>query len=267
MDRQNEKTDSPAGTRLGIKLPAHVGRDALKTTVFAASGDADIDRLVHAASGGNENVQAVYPLSPLQDGILPLCLLNENSDTYIFSALFELDSRQVLDTWIDAINYVLERHEILRVSVVWEHISRPLQVVHRQVTLPIQELSLDPKCDAIQQLRELMKAGKQQPMNLRRAPLVRLGLAPDPSSRKWYALLHVHHLVTDIQVAPAIYLNRKTMELSLPRPSERLRRTRQGHSFPKASPERMSQRLPLAYWMCVETAHVSQRPPDSSVWR
>src|SRR5580704_10141823 len=62
-----------------------------------------IDDVVRTVPGGADNVQDIYPLTPLQDGILFDCLFNEGSDAYTLSTLFECRSVELLELWIHAL--------------------------------------------------------------------------------------------------------------------------------------------------------------------
>jgi hypothetical protein len=51
-----------------------------------------IDTIVQTVPGGAANVQDIYPLTPLQEGILFHRLFNQGGDSYVLSTLFELPS-------------------------------------------------------------------------------------------------------------------------------------------------------------------------------
>src|SRR6185437_690796 len=158
--------------------------------------DEDLQHIVRSVPGGGANVTDICPLSPLQEGMLFHCLLNRNSDTYVFSTLFEFDSRAHLLQWIGAVNKVISRHDILRTSIRWEGLPKPVQVVARVATLSVEELTLDDGQDAVECLKERMRPGHQPRIDLREAPLVRLLVASGAHGRQ-YALLAMHHLISD----------------------------------------------------------------------
>src|SRR5262245_40306341 len=56
--------------------------------------DRHVENIVHAVPGGASNVQRIYPLSPLQEGMLFHRLLARGSDAYVLSTLFELPHRE-----------------------------------------------------------------------------------------------------------------------------------------------------------------------------
>src|SRR6185437_531813 len=171
------------------------------TTRMAELGELDaehVERIASSVSGGAQNIQDIYPLSPLQEGMLVDCLRSEQSDIYTFSTLFEFRAREQVELWIDALNRVIDRHDALRISIVWEQIPRPVQVIHRRAPLPVRELKLDTARDVVEQLEERLRPGRQQPIDLRKAPLLQLFIGDRSHDNKWYALFQIHHLISDL---------------------------------------------------------------------
>jgi len=158
-----------------------------------------IERIAQAVPGGMSNIKDIYPLAPLQEGMLFHHLLNEHGgDTYVRLLLLSLSSRASLEDFIEAVQQVVDRHDVLRTAVLWDQLPQPVQVVYRRVALPVEQLALDGDHDPIEQLKEKMMPGRQR-LELRVAPLIRLQVAPDAAGIKWYVLLQTHHLVCDNQ--------------------------------------------------------------------
>jgi amino acid adenylation domain-containing protein/thioester reductase-like protein len=179
--------------------------------------------IVHSAYGGLANIEDVYPLSPLQEGMLFHHLLNKNGDTYVLAAIMELEDGTQTNRLVDALRQVIERHDILRSAIRWEQLSTPVQIVHRRVRLDVERLFLDPALDAVTQIKKLTLPGQQR-WDLRKPPLVRIQVAPDVGKRGWFALLQVHHLVCDYQSLNLLLaetlkiVDGRTAELSAPQP-------------------------------------------------
>ncbi len=156
----------------------------------------EIDRIVAAVPGGVANVQDIYPLLPLQEGMLFQHLRESEGDTYLSRELMAFDSREHLDEFVSVLGRVIARHDILRTAVLWEGLSKPVQVVYRHVELPVEVVALSGDADAVDALREYTDPQKKR-LDVRRAPLLSAYVAEDVSRGEWLLALLVHHLICD----------------------------------------------------------------------
>ncbi|MET7356384.1 amino acid adenylation domain-containing protein, partial [Streptomyces mirabilis] len=154
----------------------------------------EIERIVATVEGGAANIADVYPLAPLQEGLLFHYLLADGGDdAYVRPTVLEFGSREILDRFTDALQRVLERHDILRTGIVWDGLREPVQVVRRKAVLPVREVSLDPRgADLAVELVEAVGLS----MDLSQAPLIQLYTAAGSEGR-WLGLVLVHHMVQD----------------------------------------------------------------------
>uniref|UniRef100_UPI0036DAA4D6 amino acid adenylation domain-containing protein n=1 Tax=Photorhabdus sp. RM322S TaxID=3342825 RepID=UPI0036DAA4D6 len=157
---------------------------------------ADIDRIVGQVPGGIANIQDIYALSPLQDGILFHHLLANKGDPYLLVSQMTFADRSLLDRYLAAVQQVVNRHDILRTAFIWQGLSVPAQVVWRQATLSVTELILDPidgpVCDQLAQ----HFAPHNHRLDLNQAPLLHFAVAQEEDGR-WSVLQLLHHLIGD----------------------------------------------------------------------
>ncbi|PHN74446.1 hypothetical protein AO071_25675 [Pseudomonas syringae] len=158
---------------------------------------AQIDRVAKDVPGGAANVQDIYPLAPLQAGILYHHISAEQGDPYTLKALFGVSDRARLDAFSGALQGVINRHDILRTAVLWEDLDEPVQVVLRQAELQVTELFLDPADGPVDEQLHQRFDPRHYRLDVRNAPLMRIVYSHDPVNDRWLAMLLSHHLVSD----------------------------------------------------------------------
>jgi amino acid adenylation domain-containing protein len=157
---------------------------------------AEIDRITAAVPGGAAGIQDIYPLAPLQEGILFHHLLGHEGDAYLVRSLVAFDDHARLEAFLAALQAVIDRHDILRSAVHWSGLPHAVQIVQRSAPLPVHTLTLPPDGDALDHLKALTDPRRLR-LDLRRAPLLAAYIAPDPQSGRWLLSLLDHHMVSD----------------------------------------------------------------------
>ncbi|GLY85085.1 hypothetical protein Airi02_030140 [Actinoallomurus iriomotensis] len=151
----------------------------------------EIERVTGTVEGGAANIADVYPLAPLQEGIFFHHLM-ESRDAYVLPIVLGFDSQHRLNAFLNALQRVIDRHDIYRTAIVWEGLPEPVQVVTRRAVLPIHEVTLDGP-DPVDQL---LAAGGPR-MDLTRAPLIDVYVGADPEGSRLLGMLRIHQLIRD----------------------------------------------------------------------
>ncbi|GAA1265801.1 hypothetical protein GCM10009677_17410 [Sphaerisporangium rubeum] len=167
---------------------------------LAALDQAAVDTLTAAARRAGGELADVYPLTPVQQGILFHALqAPEGSGVYLAQGLYELTGRRV-DTVLfqRAWDVVVDRHPALRTAFVWEGVTEPVQVVRDHVTVPFEALDWSTLPDDEQQERfaELLEADRARGFDLAVPPLMRVHLIDRGAGRSWLVWT-MHHISTD----------------------------------------------------------------------
>ncbi|WP_052113892.1 non-ribosomal peptide synthetase, partial [Burkholderia pseudomallei] len=165
-------------------------------TLVALSQES-IDALVTKVEGGAANVQDIYPLAPLQEGILFHHLMSGESDPYVLSGVLAFRSREVMERFVSALQQVIDRHDILRTGFFWEGLEQPVQVVQRRATLPVSVVELDAREGDIVRQLETRFDSRGYRMDVSRAPLMHVHAACDGEHERWVARVLFHHLSID----------------------------------------------------------------------
>ncbi len=154
-----------------------------------------IATIVDASPGGISNIKDIYPLGPLQEGMLFHHLLNEADDPYIVLLAYSVENREYLDEYLSALQQVINRHDALRTLIYRGDLPESVQVVLREAQLQVEEFSLESKTPIQDQITSLID--KPHWMSLEQAPLLRIRIAPNPHSGEWIMLIQFHHIVLD----------------------------------------------------------------------
>src|ERR1700677_217515 len=187
---------APAGVAVPPNLiPAGAAEITPAMLTLIQLDQEQISAVVAGVAGGAANVADIYPLAPLQEGMLFHHLLagDGTADVYLQSAVLGFESRDRLAEFTAVLGKVIARHDILRTSLAWQGLPEPVQVVWRDAPLPVTEVSL---ADGQDPETELLAAAGSR-MDLGRAPLLRVHAAAEPGTGRWLALIQHHHLIMD----------------------------------------------------------------------
>ncbi|WP_259639819.1 condensation domain-containing protein, partial [Pseudomonas syringae group genomosp. 3] len=137
-------------------------------------------------------IEDIYPLSPMQQGMLFHSLFDEGAGNYINQMrvnISGLDVPRFHNAWQSAVN----NHEVLRSCFISQS-EQSLQVVQRQVTLPFVEL--DARGKPQNWLDEWAQVDRQQGFDLAQDPLLRLAVLRTADDR-WQLIYTSHHILMD----------------------------------------------------------------------
>ncbi|MDH0288165.1 amino acid adenylation domain-containing protein [Pseudomonas sp. GD04087] len=159
-------------------------------SVSSAAIDAP-DAAQLAALGLNpDQIEDLYPLSPMQQGMLFHGVDGSEGGVYVNQLRVEvhgLDVERFRSAWQAA----LDAHDNLRAGVHWQGLDKPLQAVHKRVELPLEVLDWRGREDMDAALDELATAERSRSFDLERPPLLRLVLVR--SAEDSHQLVYTHH--------------------------------------------------------------------------
>ncbi|WP_210015437.1 non-ribosomal peptide synthetase [Pseudomonas palmensis] len=142
------------------------------------------------------DVEDIYPLSPMQQGMLFHTLQAPETALYINQIAVSvdgLDSARFIAAW----GSVLARHETLRTGFcAASQLAEPLQVVYRHAELPVRLLDWRDRQVAPSDLEALAAADAGEGFDLATAPLLRLTLVRLDAQRS-HLLWTCHHILMD----------------------------------------------------------------------
>jgi amino acid adenylation domain-containing protein len=144
-----------------------------------------------------KNVEDIYTLSPMQQGLLFHTLADSGSGAYVERVSWSLHGQLNVAAFRAAWELIVQHHTILRTAFVHKNVVEPLQIVRQRVMLPWVQHDWRPLLRSEQQSRlmSLLEA-ERRGFDLSEAPLMRLTLiqlAPEVFHFVW----SYHHLLLD----------------------------------------------------------------------
>ncbi|MEE8525490.1 MAG: amino acid adenylation domain-containing protein, partial [Thermoanaerobaculia bacterium] len=147
----------------------------------------------------------LYPISPVQSGMLFHSLAAPESGVYIEQLVCELEGRLDVDTFRAAWQGVMDQHAILRTAFAWDGVDEPLQVLvaDAEPQLEVLDWRRLPAAEQQEQLEQWLIRDRRRGFDARQAPLMRLFLAR-LGERHLAFVWTIHHLLIDGWAEPIV---------------------------------------------------------------
>ena len=143
-------------------------------------------------------IEDVYPLTPMQEGLLLHTLLEPGTGLYYMQDRYRINSALDPERFAQAWQAVIARHEALRASFCWNVGEDMLQVIHKPGSTPIEYLdwSADPQDEQEPRLQALLKAEREAGFDLLNQAPFHLRLIRVAEARYWFMMSN-HHILID----------------------------------------------------------------------
>src|SRR5262249_7077765 len=149
-------------------------------------------------AGDGRTVEDIYPLTPTQAGMIFHNLVDGLSAAYLNQVQLRLAGVSNPQALGSAWQRVVDRTPVLRASVVWEGVDQPLQVVHRNVTVPVTHRDWTGLSENQQPTERdrLLAEERAHGLDLAAAPLLRVAIAA-LGGGEVLLVLTMHHVLLD----------------------------------------------------------------------
>lgn len=143
-------------------------------------------------------IEDIYPLSPMQEGLLLHTLLEPGTGIYYMQDRYRINTELDVERFALAWQQVVARHEALRASFNWNEGEAMLQIIHKpgEVHLDVLDWSDLPEADCESQLQALHKREREAGFELLREPPFHLRLIRLGAARYWFMMSN-HHILID----------------------------------------------------------------------
>ena len=144
------------------------------------------------------HIEDVYPLTPMQEGMLLHTLLEPGTGLYYMQDRYRINSELDPERFAQAWQAVIARHEALRASFCWNVGEDMLQVIHTPGRTPIEYLDWSNVAEAEQEpkLQALLKSEREAGFDLLNQAPFHLRLIKVGAARYWFMMSN-HHILID----------------------------------------------------------------------
>ena len=155
-----------------------------------------VDRLNHRY---RDSIEDIYPLTPMQRGMLFHSLQDHSSGTYFQQLSFRLNG--VLDLILveKSLNELFKRHHVLRTAFIHQDVEKPLQLVlkERWVDFYYEDISDMTSSEERERLiREFKLKDRQRSFDLSKDVLMRISILQS-GKNEYEFIWSVHHILMD----------------------------------------------------------------------
>ncbi len=143
-------------------------------------------------------IESIYPLSPMQQGMLFHTLYEPGTGVYVEQVSCTLNGAVDIAVFRRAWQAAVDRHPTLRTAFVWERRDEPFQVVYRRSSLPWEQQDWRGLAPDEQRARlpVFLADDRARGFALTKAPLIRLTLIQIADDAYYFVWTH-HHMVLD----------------------------------------------------------------------
>ena len=143
-------------------------------------------------------IEDIYPLSPMQQGLLVHTLLEPGSGIYFMQDRYIIDSEIDLPRFTAAWHAVVQRHDALRASFSLDDDGHMLQIIHRDAAPNVQVHDWTERAQSEHEsaLQTLLSEDRAQGFDLLNTPPLSLRLIRRSAGHYWFILSN-HHILID----------------------------------------------------------------------
>ena len=145
-----------------------------------------------------KNIADIYPLSPMQKGMLFHAVYDPDSSVYFEQFCCVIEGALDLACFEGAWNHLIESNPIFRTVFNWKDLSQPVQIVlkTRPIGLNVHDWKNQSQEEQDRRIEDFMREDRQRLFDLAKGPLMRFTLL-ELGERRWYFIWSYHHILFD----------------------------------------------------------------------
>lgn len=145
------------------------------------------------------NIENIYPLTPMQEGMLFHSLMENEQDNYFVQMAYRIEGELDTDHCKQVLQYLMDRHEMLRSAIVYEGVENPKLVIlkQREADFRLVDYSDILNQDLLsRKLDQLKKEDRKANFHLTKDPLIRMTMVR-LADKQFEFIWSFHHMIMD----------------------------------------------------------------------
>ncbi|MCM3783798.1 amino acid adenylation domain-containing protein [Neobacillus mesonae] len=141
-------------------------------------------------------IERIYPLTPLQEGMLYHKLMEEDSQSYVVQTLYSTKHRLSYELLKQSLELLVSKHSILRTCIIHDSVSEPRQVLIKGRSTECHFIDLSGSDHASRRVESVQMEDARRGFHLEKDSLIRLHVIKI-SDEDYQILISFHHIIMD----------------------------------------------------------------------
>jgi amino acid adenylation domain-containing protein len=144
------------------------------------------------------NIKDIYPLSPMQHGILFHTVADESLGMYFEQITLTLAEEIDLELFEKSFNAVIKEYDVLRTMFIYKNIKEPVQLVlkDRKSNINFEDVSTKADEEKIEYIEAFKKHDRERGFDLSKDMLIRMSIIKT-DERCYEVIVNFHHIIMD----------------------------------------------------------------------
>ncbi|HEX2927727.1 MAG TPA: amino acid adenylation domain-containing protein, partial [Ruminiclostridium sp.] len=144
----------------------------------------------------NDNIKCIYPLTPMQEGMLYHYLADGRSSSYILQTRLRMTGSLNLEKVKESVALLADKYDILRTRFLFKKLSKPWQIVMNERKIESRVIDLSGMKQQEREIVSIQQADIKRGFDLEKDSLLRLTILKK-SEEDYVILWSLHHIIID----------------------------------------------------------------------
>jgi amino acid adenylation domain-containing protein len=146
----------------------------------------------------DEEIEMIYPLSSMQQGILFYSRLTSDTESYVEQMCFAIDGNLNFNIFEESLDLLTKRYDVLRTNFIYQNMAKPVQVVYKEkkTKLYFEDISTMDEIDQKKYFLQYKITDRKNSFDLTKDPLMRVSIIR-LNKEKYKIIWTRHHILMD----------------------------------------------------------------------